>query len=119
MPKKVKSITVEEARQINKEYGGAAFNESNVESAIHMGRGKGLYTQIAYMLRAMLVGHAYMDGNKRTGFATAVVMLQKNGIELKPEQKDELSKQVAKMARKNIDNIGTIARMVEYAVKGD
>jgi len=118
MKRKVINLTLEEIREINKKYGGGAFMESNMDTAIAQGEGRGLYIQIAYLVRALVVGHSYSDANKRTAFIITRVMLLKNGIKLNTEQKDELAKQIAKMTKKEIDNVGTIARMIEYAVKG-
>lgn len=118
MKKKTAGITIEEIREINREHGGNALMESNVESAIAMGKGNGLYVQLSYIVRALCVGHAYSDANKRSAFTSAALMLEKNGIKLSPGQKDELSKQIGKISKKSVSNIGKIRRMLEYAVSG-
>ncbi|MBU2520211.1 MAG: type II toxin-antitoxin system death-on-curing family toxin [Nanoarchaeota archaeon] len=119
MRRKLKGITLEEIRKLNKKYGGDKLKNGDVDTAMYLSKNKGLYIQIAYILRAILVGHPYTDGNKRTGFTAAVMMLKRNSVKLTAEQKNELAKQIGKIAKKNIDSVGTIARMIEYVITGN
>ena len=116
MRKKVKGIKAKEIQNINKACGGEMFRD-NLDTAIDMGKGKGLYTQTAHMVRAIVVDHPFTDCNKRTGYTVAKTMLERNGVVLTTPQKKELAKQVGKIAKKNIGNIKKISKMVEYATK--
>lgn len=45
----------------------------------------------------------FTDGNKRTGFVSAMVFLRKNGWSLKPLDTDELVSTLLEIAKGNMD----------------
>jgi death-on-curing family protein len=112
-------LTKEEIRSINEQYGGSLRNDAEIETALFVGKGKSIYTKIAYLWRAILVGHPFTDGNKRTALMVAIAMLQKCGIELDENKKESLVSEIRKIAGENIRDMSRIERSVRYAVTGD
>ena len=56
-----------------------------------------LYDMAAAYLFHIVSNHPFIDGNKRTGAVAAIVFLEVNGIELKPDEKgvERITKSVA------------------------
>lgn len=54
--------------------------------------GKDLYSSLfnkaAAMMHSIIMNHAFVDGNKRTGTVSVIIFLELNGYRLKVEQKD-------------------------------
>jgi len=109
----------EQIRQLNEMYGGNVRNDAEIETALAMGRGKTVYRKIAYLWRAILVGHPFVDGNKRTALTVAFTLLEKCHVEPSEEKRIVMVQSVSRIARENIGDIGRIERMVRYAVTGN
>ena len=62
------NISKEDLIRINKGFGGNIHNESSLDFALGQQENNkfGEYTKLAYLLRAILVDHAFQDGNKKT-----------------------------------------------------
>lgn len=49
---------------------------------------KTLFAKAAALCRGIIADHAFVDGNKRTGIMTALIFLERNGIETTPTDKE-------------------------------
>ena len=58
-------------------------------------------TKAACYLRSFAMDHAFHDGNKRTALMTAIIFLERNGYEVKPDN-DKLSKFVEKIVNEKL-----------------
>ena len=123
-------VSKEEIRSLNEVYGGSLRMDTSIEgvrrrlpafeieTALSLGKGKGIYRKVAYLWKAILVGHPFTDGNKRTALMVAVAMLEKCGIKLDGEKKENIVSEIRKIASENITDINTIERSIRYAVTG-
>jgi death-on-curing family protein len=111
-------VTREQIRSINKRYGGDLRSDAEIETSLTMGKGRSLYRKIAYLWRAILVGHPFTDGNKRTALMVAVIMLEKSSIELEDRLKENMTSEIIRIAKDNITDIQRIERLVRYAATG-
>ena len=112
-------LSKEEIRSINEQYGGSLRMDAEIETALEAGKGKTIFRKIAYLLRAILVGHPFTDGNKRTALVVALGMLEKSRINVEDKQKERIVEDIRKIASGNIRDINRIERLVRYAVTGD
>jgi len=112
-------ITKDQIRAINEEYGGSLRTDAEIETALDLGKGKSVYRKIAYLLRAILVGHPFTDGNKRTALIVALTIFEKCQIELNEEKKEKLVAEITKIATENQTDINRIERLVKYAITGN
>jgi len=104
------------------QYGGSAGTRDKalLESAIAQPMstfgGEYLYTDIASMAAAYLFGitknHAFVDGNKRTGSAVALVFLEINGYSFRARRDEELAEITERIAASEatVDELITFLR---------
>jgi len=109
----------EQIRMINERYGGRLRTDAEIETALDLGKGKNVYRKVAYLWRAVLVGHPYTDGNKRTALMVALTIFEKCKMKLKGEDKERIVTGIKKIASENITDINRIERLIRYAVTGD
>ena len=119
---------------INKEFGGTVRYDAAVslpqanragngapaarlEHALDAGEGKGLYRRIALLWRAILVGHPFTDGNKRTALAVACVLLQEAGTLTDGTVQERLMDELLLIAEESLEDIPRIERRVKYAAE--
>jgi prophage maintenance system killer protein len=112
-------ISKDQIKWINKKYKGILRSDAEIESALHMGKGKSVFRKIAYLWRAILVGHPFTDGNKRTALISALTVLEACEIRTDMNMKENLVSEITKIARENIADVNRIERLVRYAVTGD
>ncbi len=112
-------LSKEEIRSINEQYGGSLRMDAEIETALEAGKGKPIFRKVAYLLRAILVGHPFTDGNKRTALIVALAMLEKCQIGMDEGKKENLVSEIRKIASENMRDINRIERLVRYAVTGD
>jgi death-on-curing protein len=117
-------LTVETVLEIQAEtlrnFGGShgIRDEGLLASAVFAPRssfgGKSPYSDIIEVAAAYLFylcgNHPFVDGNKRTAMAAAIVFLRLNGIETKPDS-DDWEKLVLDVAASRIDRAETTARL--------
>jgi prophage maintenance system killer protein len=111
-------MTKEQIRMINERYGGSLRTDAEIETALDLGKGKSVCRKIAYLWRAILVGHPFTDGNKRTALIVALNVLEKCEIDVKGDRKESIVTEIKKIASENITDISRIERLVRYAVTG-
>lgn len=101
---------------INKQIGenGELQNGSSLEYALSMIKNKKSWLyELSYLLRSLLVDHAFRDGNKRTALIVLVTYLKDRGIDY---NKDDLSRIVWNISKKNITDINKIGRLIKSAI---
>ena len=106
-------IWLSELERINRRFEPASKlkNPGSLEfAAEHASRTGDWLKQLAYLLRAILVDHAFDDGNKRTAAYLITYIMEQNKA---MHNDDKVKKLVIKIATKNITNINKIARMVQ------
>ena len=96
--------------RLNQEVGeeGQLQNESSLAFALSLSRGKKSWLyELTYLVRSLVVDHAFVDGNKRTAYLLCSLMLQDAG---KAYEDRALVETIHKIARKSTKDINQIAR---------
>ena len=106
-------------RKINEMCGGGLRNDAEIETALMLGKGKVVYKKIAYLWKAILVGHPFTDGNKRTALVVAIKIFENCDIYLNENKKENLVEEIKKIAKENITDIIRIERLIRYVVTKD
>lgn len=78
-------------------------------AAEHASRTSDWRKQLAYLLRAILVDHAFEDGNKRTGAYLVFKFFEENKLLINTQKVDRL---IIKLASENITDIDKIKRLI-------
>ena len=104
---------------INEQYGGDLRSDAEIETALSLGKGKNIYRKISYLLRAILVGHPFTDGNKRTALMVTFAILENCHMKIEAGCEERIVSEITKIAKENITDISRIERLVRYAVTGD
>lgn len=112
-------IDKEQVKEINRMYGGSLRTDAEIETALFLGKGKSVYRKIAYLWKAILVGHPFTDGNKRTSLMVAMVILEKCHVRMAEGSRERLVTEIRKIAKENITDVKRIERLIRYAVTGD
>ena len=109
-------ISKEDLLRINKGFGGNLKSSSSLDFAIDKINNPklGFYTKLAYLWRAILVDHPFLDGNKRTALFLAYAFAEENK---KKVNRDLLVYQSTSIAKKNLTNIRQIAWRLENAIR--
>jgi len=105
-------IWVEELEKINKklEPGSKIKNPGSLEfAAEHASRTTDWMKQLAYLLRAIVVDHAFEDGNKRTAAYVVTAFFDENKVTYDDEK---VKKLIVKLASENITDINRIRRLI-------
>lgn len=68
------------------------------------GRDVSIFELAASLCRSIVKGHAFVDGNKRSGLVAAVAFLSLNGFEFVPEE-DEIAPMIEGLAASNVDEL--------------
>jgi len=106
-------------KTINEKYGGSLRSDAEIETALDLGKGKSVYRKIAYLWRAILVGHPFTDANKRTALITALTILEKCEIKTDENKKENMVSTITRISKENMTDINRIERLVRYAATGD
>lgn len=99
--------------RLNQEIGeeGELTNPSSLDYAIDRIRDRRDWLlELGYLVRSLVIDHAFKEGNKRTALALVLVYFEDKGIKY-DEQK--MVRIIAKIAAKNITNIAKIARLIK------
>ena len=103
------------------EHGGApgVRDEGLIESAlarprqIHAYTGAGIIQLAAAYVAGIVRNHPFVDGNKRTGFMTGYVFLERNGYRLTASQA-EAAQAVLELAAGTVDETGFTAFLRDH-----
>jgi len=101
--------------RINQEIGeeGELTNPSALDYAVDRIRDKKDWLlELGYLVRSLLIDHAFKEGNKRTALALILVYFEDKAIEY---DKQKMIRIISKIAAKNITNISKIARLIKSA----
>ena len=107
-------MLLKELIAINKKFGnGQVINSSGIEFAEDaLKKTKNWQEQAAYIVRAIVIDHAFEDGNKRTAAAYLAGLLRTYRIPYDPYKVDKLILTIAKDAK----SIDKIRRMIKNAI---
>ncbi len=105
--------------EINRRYGGTIRNDAEIETSLLMGKGKTVFRKVALLWRAVIVGHPFTDGNKRTAAGIALVLIDGSGFEIDKEMEERLGNALLKVAKENLTDLNRIERLVRYAIEGN
>ena len=100
---------------INQEVGEKGFlqNESSLEFALDIIKNrKSWIFQLSYLMRSILVDHAFQDGNKRTTLVLSTLYFEDNEQVV---NRARLMNSIAKISNKNITDINQITREIKNA----
>ena len=101
---------------INQEVGesGNFSNESSLDFALSIikHRKSWLY-ELSYLVRSLLVDHAFEDGNKRTAMIIVTTYLKEKKLEC---DKDRITKVFWNISKKNITDINKIMRLIKSII---
>ncbi len=113
MKVEIKEVT-RQLTAINKEFStGAIVNKSSLEFAVSAAyKSKDWQEQLAFVVRAILCDHIFVDGNKRTAATYIMAALEDLKYRYDTFKIDRL---VLKIAKNNITGVKTIRRMIENA----
>lgn len=107
-------ITIEEIQDINKQFDtGEIVNKSSLEFALNaVQKSKDWVTQLAYLLRTIVLDHVFKEGNKRTAVAIFIAFCTMKNKQYDIYKVDQIIKN---MIQKNITDINKIRRLIKNA----
>ena len=110
------NISKEDIIRINKEFGGGLRSDASLDFAIQQQSNNkmGSYKKLAYLWRAILVDHPFIDGNKRTAMFVALAFANE---EKKEADRDLLLHHNLSITSRNITNIRQIEWRLKNAIK--
>lgn len=77
-----------------------------------------VFSKAAALMHSFISNHPFIDGNKRTGIAGAVLFLRANGFVLEASN-PELETFALRVARRDLDVPGAARWLREHTVAGD
>jgi len=97
--------------KINERLGGNLSRNGSLDYALDRAKHekRNPYKKVAYLVRAIIVDHPFVDGNKRTALEVVVRELYKENIICDVKK---LTKAIVKVAKNNITSIIKIERML-------
>lgn len=103
-----KKINRKKLIERNKRFGGALINKSNLDFAIESAdREKNIYKSNAKLLRGIVAGHPFLDGNKRTTIVTIGKRFAAEDIRC---NKKAMAKGIVNIAKKRETNVNKIEK---------
>ena len=110
-----KVLTKKDIIRINQEIGeeGQLNNERSIEDALSVIKKKSWLYGLSFIVRSLLVDHAFMEGNKRTALIIIITYIEDKNLEY---DKEKLSKTILGISRKNINDINKIQRLIKSAI---
>jgi len=109
-------ISKEDLLRINKGFGGNLRSSSSLDFAIEKQEDKKLgdYKKLAYLFRAILVDHPFVDANKRTASFLAFQFADEKRKQI---DRDLLVHHITSIAKQNITNIRNIEWRLKNAIR--
>jgi len=102
--------------RINQDVGedGHFNNEISLEYALSIIKHKKSWLyELSFIIRSLLIDHAFKDGNKRTALIVAITYFENKNMEY---EKERLSKIILDIPKNNIDDINKIQRLIKSAI---
>ncbi|HLC64829.1 MAG TPA: Fic family protein [Candidatus Nanoarchaeia archaeon] len=109
-------ITKKDIIAINQEIGETGFfsNESSLDFALSIAKHKKAWIQeLSYLVRSLLIDHAFRDGNKRTALALILTYFDNHAVEC---DKQKMTYTVYMLSKKNVKSINKIMRAIEHGI---
>ena len=106
-------INKKDMKALNIEIGetGDFSNESSLDFALHIIKHKKSWMfELSYLVRSLLVDHAFRDGNKRTALALILTYFEDKDIEC---DKQRIVQIIHKISKKNIKDVNKIMRLMK------
>lgn len=101
-------IEVEQIVAINKLFKGQVLNLSNLEFDVHLAKeAKNIYRINAHLVRGIVTGHPFSDGNKRTAAYVVLMNFREAGMKC---QRRSLARGIVSIARNHVHQINIIER---------
>lgn len=103
--------------ELNRSVGGTGnmINKASLDFAVSTQmQTKDWQLQLAYVVRALLVDHAFEDFNKRTAVAAMVTTFEELKLAYDPYAVDNL---VTRIAKKRVRNVRTLRSMIRDVVR--
>jgi len=109
------NLTKKDIVKINQRFSEGYFeNESSLNFALSMLKQNIAWTKkLAYLVRAVLLDHAFTDGNKRTACAVLLTVTDLNGYKI--EEKTAISI-IKKIVLNHVNSIQNIQGMIENGI---
>lgn len=110
------NINKKDIVSINIEIGesGELQNPGSLEFALGMIKQKKSWLyELSYLVRSMLVDHAFIDGNKRTSLALVLLYLDDKGMEC---DKQKIVQIIHKISKKSFKDINKIMRLIKSGI---
>ncbi|MEK6841438.1 MAG: hypothetical protein AABW57_01275 [Nanoarchaeota archaeon] len=109
-------ITKKALIELNKEFDvGKVMNEGSLDFAISNANAtKDWIKQLAYLIRAILIDHAFSEGNKRSSSALIIGALEEKKLGYDPYKIDNL---IINIVQSSITNINQIRRMIKDVIR--
>lgn len=101
-----------ELEKINRKFEAKSSvkNAGSLEfAAEHASRTKDWMKQLAYLLRSIVVDHAFEDGNKRTAAFIVFNFFEEHKVPIDMQKADLL---IIKIAKENLTNVEKIRRLI-------
>jgi len=108
-------ITLKNVIGINQQFDeGIIINEGSLAFALSsIQKSQDWMEQVACLLRALLIDHAFRDGNKRTATAILLSALERQKFSFHPEEIPQLT---LKISKNNIRDIKAIKKEITLLV---
>ena len=109
------NLTKKDIVAINEKFASGHFeNESSLNFALKHSKHSIAWTkQLAYLIRAVLIDHVFVDANKRTSYTLLLTFVELNDWNIDEKQAVEIIKNLVLKKEKSITNI---QRRVENAI---
>ena len=103
-----KKISKKRLIALNKRFGGSVINKSNLDFAVDSANmEKNIFKSNAKLLRGIVSGHPFLDGNKRTTLDTITKRFSNENIKC---NKKAMTKGIVNIAKKNIVDVNKIEK---------
>ena len=104
----MRKINKKKIIELNKKFGGSLINDSNLDFDIESAnQEKNIFKSNAKLLRGIVSGHPFSDGNKRTAISEVSKRLAEEDIKI---DKKVMAKGVVDIAKKNITDLNKIEK---------
>lgn len=100
---------------INQKFAEGYFkDESSLDYALGLFKQNIPWTkQLAYLIRAILIDHSFINRNKRSAYSVLIACIELNSYKIEEKKAVSIIKEIV---TKNIKSATKIQRLIEYAI---
>lgn len=111
----INMLSIQDIIEVNKEFDkGKLVNKGSLEFALSSSRHtKDWITQVAYLVRSIVLDHAFEEGNKRTAVALIIAYAEAHKKAYDATKVDQI---IVKIIRKQMTDIERIRRLLKDAI---